>query len=101
MPVAGRGRDGARLQWQVQLRHDGVVRGHGLDGLGQEVLGMARHESNALDARLSGQGEHLGEPRPSVEVPAIRVDVLSEQRDLANALGGKPGEFRGDALDRA
>ncbi len=49
---------------------------------------MARHESNALDARLSGQGEHLGEPRPSVEkVPAIRVDVLPEQRDLANALG--------------
>lgn len=62
---------------------------------------MARHESNALDARLSGQGEHLGEPWPSVEVPAIRVDVLPEQRDLANALGGKPGEFRGDALDRA
>ena len=49
---------------------------------------MARHESNALDARLSGQGEHLGEPRPSVErSQPYELTFCPSNSDLANALG--------------
>ena len=50
----------------MQLGHDGIVGGHRLDGLGEQVLRMARHEANALHARLARKREDLSEARLTI-----------------------------------
>ena len=66
---------------RVALRHRG-------DHVAAEVLRMRAREADALDA-LDGVhcAQELGEA--ASEVAPVRVDVLPEQRDLADALAGE------------
>src|SRR5439155_9683519 len=76
----------------LALRHRG-------DNGRAEVLGVGAREPDALDP-LEGvaRAQQLPELGADVrrEVPTPRIDVLTEQRDLANALGGEPRHLRDD-----
>src|SRR5438552_11232501 len=84
-----------RLEGQVGvLAHRVAVRHRG-DHVAAEVLGMRAGEPDPLDAldRVD-RAEELREAR--ADVAAIRIDVLPEERDLANALGGELFDLRDD-----
>ncbi len=80
---------GARLQRQVGVLAHGRTLRHGGDHVGAEVLRVRAREANPLDAvdRVDG-AQQLCEARLGVrrEVATVGVDVLAEQRDLANTL---------------
>ena len=82
----------AGLERQVGVLADGGALGHRCDHVGPEVLRVRAREADPLDPvdRVDG-AQQLGEPGADVrrEVPAVRVHVLAEQRDLADAVGGE------------
>ena len=84
---------GAGLERQVRVLADRSALRHRGDHRRAKVLRVRARESDPLDAfyRVTG-AEQLAEVRPDVrqEVSAVRVDVLAEQRDLADAGAGKP-----------
>src|SRR2546425_2536786 len=86
----------------MRVLADGLAFGHGLDDGPAEVLRMRAREADPLDPvdRVAGP-QQLAELRAQVgcEVTAPRVDVLTEQGDLANTLGCEPG-YLGDDLAR-
>ena len=62
---------------------------------------MARHKADARDAALRRTMQHLGKAGLAVEVAAVAVDVLSQQRDLHHALFGELSELSADVFQRA
>src|SRR5919197_4376322 len=72
---------------------------HRLDHGPPEVLGVRAREADPLDPldRIAGT-EELAELGPDLrqQVPSPGVDVLPEQRDLANAVGREAGRLGDD-----
>ena len=87
----------SRLHRQVELLAHRVALGHGLDHVGAHVLGVRAREPDAVDAvhgvERSQEGREAGlDRRP--QVAAVRVHVLAEQRELADAVGRRAGRPR-------
>ena len=59
------------MHGQVKLRHHGGNLGHGINGLGQKVLGVRGGEVDALDARLAHAPQELGEARSGTMVATV------------------------------
>ena len=87
--------------------------GHGQQGVFAHVFGVRAHVSHPLHARHCTNGPQQGgklrhdahrlvacATASQRQVATIRVDVLSEQEDLGNAVGGQPAHFVDDALER-
>ena len=70
----------------MQLRHDGGRLGHSVDGLGQQVFGVRRSKEDTLYTRIAHGTQQVGKARLAKQVATIRVDVLSQKRDLTHAL---------------
>ena len=85
----------------MEVRHHGGDLCHGADGLLGEVLGVGRGEADALDAGLPDGAQQLGEARLPVDVAAIGVYVLPQERDLAHAVGHELLALGHDGLERA
>ena len=88
---------GAGLKWQMRVFADGVALGHRGDDGCAEVLRVRAREADALDAvDVVHRAQELAELRADVgqQVSPPRVDVLAEQRDLADALAGERGDLR-------
>ena len=84
----------ARLERQVDVLADRVALGDRGDHRLAEVLRVRAREPDPLDALDGVAGaEQLAELGADVgrEVAAPRVDVLAEQGDLLDALGGEAG----------
>ena len=76
---------------------DARTLGHGLDGVGTKVFRMRRGETDAADAvdridRAQQVGE-LGTVLSGAEVTPVGVHVLSEERDLDDAVAGEFFDF--------
>ena len=85
----------ARLQRQVRVLADRVALRHRGDHVAAEVLRMRAREADALDALDGVDGaQELGEVGP--EIAAVGIDVLPEQRDLADALACQPRDLAQD-----
>ena len=104
---------GAGLQRVVQLRAHGRRLGHRGERLGPHVLGVRRREADPADAVDGTDGpQQVGEQRPrprrrvavaaggQLEVAAVAVDVLAEQRDLGDAGGGELADLGDDVVER-
>ena len=99
--AAHRLQDPARpgLERQVDVLADGVALGHRRDHGLAEVLRVRAREADPLDPvdrvagaqQLAELGLELG-----AQVAAPRVDVLAEQRDLLDAVGGEPRHLGDD-----
>ena len=99
------------LQRQVQVLAHRSRRGHRLDRLGAQVLGMRAGEPHTTDAVDRADGpEQLGEERPhrrgatcssgrEREVPAVGVHVLPEQRHLGDAVGGQALDLGDEGIE--
>src|SRR5581483_7205867 len=77
--------------------------GHRLDHVGAEILGVRAREPDPLDSVHGVHGaKELREPGrdPGREVTTVRVDVLAEQGDFADALVRERGHL-GDDLARS
>ena len=81
---------GAGLDRQMQMGHDSRHLGHGVDGLGQEVLRVRGGEGDTFHAGIANAPQQLSEARLTKEVAPVGVDVLPEQRDLAHTLSHEP-----------
>lgn len=91
LPVraAHRLQDGVRtgLHRHVQLRHDVRCLGHRGDDVVREVARVRRGEADALQALdLPAGPQELAEGLAVADVGTVSVYVLSEQRDLGDAL---------------
>ncbi len=86
----------ARLEREMELRRHGWGLGHRVGNVLPEVLRMRTGVPNAPDAfDLTRTPQQIGEERLTaieVEVSAVRVDVLSEQRDLDNPVRRQAAE---------
>src|SRR5436190_8506204 len=85
----------ARLERKMRVLADGLALGHRGDHVPPEVLRVRAREADALDSvdRVD-RAQELGEAAP--EVAAVRVDVLPEERDLANAFAGQARDLGED-----
>ena len=92
-----------RLQRQVQVLAQRGDVGHGRDRLGPQVLGMGAREADPANALDPAEGtQQFGEQRPAFgEVAAVRVHVLTEQRDLHDPVARQPLDLGDDLLGRA
>ena len=83
----------------MRVLADGVALGHRGDHGHPEVLRVRAREANALDA-LDGvhRAQQLAELGANVgpEISPPRVDVLAQQRDLANAVVCEPRDLGED-----
>jgi hypothetical protein len=90
-------RVGARLQRHVQAVTDVRRLGHRGDHIVGEVLRMRAGEPHAFQAVDIATGpQQLAERQPVAEFHTVRVDVLSQQRDLEDALGHQCPYLRQD-----
>ena len=94
----------ARLERQVRVLAHGGALGHRGDHVAAEVLRVRAREADPVDP-VDGvdRAQQLGEAR--ADVAAVRVDVLAEQRHLADSLArpaARPrrGSRRGAARSR-
>ena len=76
----------ARLNCQVQLRHDGRRLGHSVDGLGQKVFRVRGSKEDTLYTRIAHGTQQVGKARLAKQIATIGVDVLPQKRDLTHAL---------------
>src|SRR5262245_9779095 len=85
----------ARLEREVRVLADRVTRRHRSDDVATEILRMRAREADALDP-VDGvdRAQELGET--AAEVPSVRIDVLPEESDLADAFVGQPRHFAED-----
>ncbi len=91
---------GAGLKRQVRVLADRGALRHRSDDVPAKVLRMRAREADPLDARDRVDGaQELGEAR--ADVTPVGVDVLSEQRHLADASFGKPCHLRQDLAGTA
>ena len=104
---------GAGLQRVVQLRAHGRRLGHRGERLGPHVLGVRRREADPADAVDGADGaQQIGEQRPhagvgvavatggQLQVAAVAVDVLAEQRDLGDAGRRQLADLADDLVER-
>ncbi len=96
-PHRAQHRVGAGLQRHVQLRHHVRRLGHRRDDVVGELRGVRRGEPHPLQSLdLAARAQQLGERLPVAELHAVRVDVLAQQRHLADALADqRRGSRRG------
>ena len=83
------------------MRHHTGGLGHSGDGLVGEVMRVRGGEADPLDAGLAHLAQQLREPRLAVDVAAVGVDVLAQQRDLAHAVRHEPLALADDRLHGA
>ena len=88
-----------RLNGQMQLRHNGRRLGHGIDGLGQQILRVRGSEEDALHARIAHGTQQVGKARLAKQVTPVGVDVLTQQRNLAHALTDQARHLVNDFLE--
>ena len=55
----------------MQLRHNGRRFGHGVDGLGQQILGMRRRKEDALHTRIAHGTQQIGKTRLTKQIATI------------------------------
>ena len=92
---------GAGLQRHVQLRHHVRRLGHRLDDVVGELRRVRRGEAHPLQPLdLAARPQQLGERLPVAELHAVRVDVLPQQRHLADALGDQRPDLGEDSPGR-
>src|SRR5262245_20772497 len=75
---------------------------HRIDHRLPEVLGVRAREADPLDARYSvARAQELAELHADLgcEVSSPRIDVLAQERHLADATVGEPGDL-GDDVSR-
>ena len=93
---------GARLQRHVQLVHHVGRLGHRLDHVVGELRGVRRGEAHPLQPLdLAAGAQQLGERLTVAELDAVRVDVLPEQGDLADALADQRPDLGQDVAGPA
>src|SRR5688572_12379148 len=94
----------AALHRQVQVARELRHRRVGADERVRELRRMRRRETDALDAvnlrDAADQRREIHLLAAAGRRPFVRVDVLSEQRDLARAERGEPPRFREHVLER-
>ena len=101
------------LERVVQLLAHGGCGRHRPERLGAHVLGVRRREAHPTDAvDAPGRLEQVGEERAQgdrtvaiaarrpLDVPAVAVDVLAEQRHLGHAVGGERLDLVDDLGER-
>ena len=94
---------GAGLQRQVQVLADGLALGHGCDHVVAHVLRVRAGETDARDPVHRVQvAEQTAEPGslPGGQVAPPGVDVLAQQRQLADAVGGQPARLPDQVVQR-
>ncbi len=80
---------------------------HRIDHVGREVVRVRRGEPDPPDPHHAVHlSEEASEQRPPGrtghrQVPAVRVDVLAQQRDLHHAVRGKVLDLGEDLSDRS
>ena len=62
---------------------------------------MARHEPDPRDAGRRDRPQDLGEARLAVEVAAVAVHVLAQERDLEHPVRDEPLDLGDDRRSRA
>ena len=76
-----------RLQREVDVLADDTAARHRIDHVGREVVWVRTGEADpAQPVYAVERAQQVGEHRPPVEVTAVRVDVLTEERDLNDAV---------------
>lgn len=85
----------------MQCRHKRTQRAELRDNLVGQIFRMAGGEAQALDTRLVKSFENLSETRAAIQVATIRVDVLTEQRDLLHTGCHITFRFDDDVFDWA
>ena len=88
---------GSRLQGHVQGGHDVVGGRHRIDDVVGEVPRVRAGEPHALETiNVSARSQEVGKGATVVELDAVRVDVLPQQRDLGDPIGHERFDLRQD-----
>ena len=89
------------LQRHVDVRHDPLRRGDGVDQFVGHVHRVEVHEPNPIEAfDLFQLAKQLGQPRLAVEVHAVVGRVLGDDHQLAHAIGRQFAGFGDDFFHR-
>ena len=86
------------LHRQVELGQNVLALPHHPDELVGQILGMACHEADALDADGVQLPQQLGEADVALQALAIAVDILAQEHDLLHAAGLQLAGFLEDRL---